>query len=176
MDSHANRSSNHVIETSNLVDKLSFRIVETQCGSKKDESEATKPTSTQKKVQLWNQPSIHPIVRKARLTGRKRTKSFARRSKLSFSKDVIVFEIPSVRDYSPPHRGLVWQTPGELLANMRRNKAEFDAEGRDWRQAVEDEDMYVVEETGEMIHPCWVEEDYSSYDEYSSDDEEMEEC
>ena len=87
-----------------------------------------------------------------------------------------MFEIPSVRDYSPPHRGLVWQTPGELLANMRRNKAEFDAEGRDWRQAVEDEDMYVVEETGEMIHPCWVEEEYSSYDEYSSDDEEMEEC
>src|SRR6056300_1430958 len=112
MDNQAKRSSNQTnnIIGANFVDEFSFLTVASQYGSKNQDSETIKSTSTPERVQLWNQPSVRPIVRKVRLNGRKRTKKFAERSKLSFNKEVMVFEIPSVRDYSPPHRGQIWNS------------------------------------------------------------------
>jgi len=63
----------------------------------------------------------------------------------------------------------------ETSRNARRNHSEFDAEGEDWRTVVEDEDMFVDAKTGELIHPCWVEDEYSSdfEDDCSFDEDEM---
>lgn len=83
----------------------------------------------------------------------------------------MAFEIPSRRDYSPQHKRQIWHSVSEILKIAHRNRVEFEAEGENWEQVVEEEDMYEDIETGEKIHPCWIEDDDYSYEEYSSDDD-----
>lgn len=166
MEDQANRSNqtNQVVETTLLVHNLSFLGVGSHYDSKKRKPESTDCLSSRKRMKLWHQPSVHPIVFKERLKGRKRTKKFAKRSKLDFKKDVLVFSIPSRHDYSLQQKSLIWRDGYEIDWIQDRNHEEREFEGYDWRNVVEEEDMYLHDETGEMIHPRWVECEDSSYE------------
>lgn len=48
---------------------------------------------------------------------------------------------------------------------MERNRAEFAAEGWDWHSVLEDDDMYVDAQSGELVHPVWFEEDFDDEEE-----------
>ena len=53
---------------------------------------------------------------------------------------------------------LTFLDTAELQDNAYRNQAEFAAEGWDYQKVLEDEDMYVDAETGELVHPFWIEQ------------------
>lgn len=129
----------------------------------------TNRISRTKRMKLWHQPSVHPTVRKAYLKGEERTEQVEKRATLTFSEDVMVFEVPSHRDYSPEDKALVWTGMKEISKNARRNHSEFDLEGEDWRTVVEEDAMFEDAETGELIHPCWV--DPSEFEDFSDDED-----
>jgi hypothetical protein len=54
----------------------------------------------------------------------------------------------------------MWQDLEEIHENAQRNRREFAAEGRDWHSVLEDDDMHVDAITGELIHPCWLDQDF----------------
>lgn len=143
--------------------------------AKKITSENTTSINRQKTVKLWHQPSKGPTVRVVGLKGRKRNKKCAKRAKLGFCSNVKVIEIPSRHEYSRKVKSQIWRGQKEIRMNAMRNYFEFDSEGREWRTVVEEKDMYVHTNTGQLIHPCWVERENSS-DVDSSDDEEVAWC
>jgi hypothetical protein len=71
--------------------------------------------------------------------------------KLSFDCAVTVHPIPARSRYSGRIRAAMWTPPAELHQNIARNSYEYAAEGWDWRQVADDEDMVVY--AGERIHP-----------------------
>ncbi|CAJ1960086.1 unnamed protein product [Cylindrotheca closterium] len=167
-----NQTNNKDADTISFCNLALLGVPPSKHIAKKETSENANGFNRPKRMKLWHQPSARPTVRKVRLKGRKRTKTFAKRAKLRFSGDVKVFEIPSRHDYSPQDRSLIWGGKKEISRNARRNHSEFDAEGEDWRTVVEDDDMFVDAKTGELIHPCWVGDDYSSDVENDSSDDE----
>lgn len=70
---------------------------------------------------------------------------------VSFHPSVKVHTIPTRTAYSDRIRGALWTHPLEMQQNAARNSLEFAAEGWDWRQVADDEDMVVCR--GERIHP-----------------------
>ena len=66
-------------------------------------------------------------------------------------------EIASHKKYSDRIRRQLWNDPEEILENAYRNQIEFQAEGMNWKSVLENDEMYVDPETGELIHPFWVE-------------------
>lgn len=73
---------------------------------------------------------------------------------VSFSSTVEVRTIPSAKSYSPSQRRRMYASPSETRRNKIRNKKEFRYDGRDWRNATEEQDMGVDELTGELVHPA----------------------
>jgi len=80
------------------------------------------------------------------------------RRKLTFNEEVEVCLIPKKEEYSKRIRGFLWNSPEDLMLNARRNSVEFAAEGWDWRNAMEDENMYRCLSTNELIHPVHIEQ------------------
>lgn len=76
-----------------------------------------------------------------------------------FDRDVSVQPIASHKSYSKRIKDTVWMGTEELKDNAYRNQAEFAAEGWDYQEALEEEDMYVDAETGELVHPYWIEQE-----------------
>jgi hypothetical protein len=59
--------------------------------------------------------------------------------------------------YSNRIKKTLWINGTELKKTADKNRHEYSAEGWDWNNVLEDEDMYVDMATGEKVHPCWVE-------------------
>ena len=76
-----------------------------------------------------------------------RTKS---KRKVSLHNDVAVIPIPSHNEYL--HRERLWCSASELYHNAARNTIEFAAEGFNWRN-VADDDQMIEAPSGERIHP-----------------------
>ncbi len=76
-----------------------------------------------------------------------RTKS---KRKVSLHNDVAVIPIPSHDEYL--HRERLWCSASELYHNAARNTIEFAAEGFNWRN-VADDDQMIEAPSGERIHP-----------------------
>lgn len=78
--------------------------------------------------------------------------------KLKFNEQVEVCLIPKKEEYSKRIRGHLWNSPEEMALNAHRNTVEFAAEGWDWRNVMEDENMYRCLATNELIHPVHIEQ------------------
>lgn len=70
---------------------------------------------------------------------------------VTFQETVSVIEIPSYRSYDSEVRKSIWGTRQHIRANAARNKAEFAADGRDWRTCKEEDEMLTL--NGELVHP-----------------------
>lgn len=75
---------------------------------------------------------------------------------IRFDPLVVVVPIPSHRSYSSRAKARIYTPTEELAAAVVRNKREFVYEGRDWRSAVEEDEMYVCAMSGEYVHPAHV--------------------
>jgi hypothetical protein len=69
-----------------------------------------------------------------------------------FDLTVKVHTIPNRTVYSDRIRATLWTDPIEMQQNAARNSLEYEAEGWDWTQVADDDDM-VVMSNGERIHP-----------------------
>ena len=77
--------------------------------------------------------------------------------KLTFNEEVKVCPIPKREEYSKRIREQLWASPKEMAMMAHRNTVEFAAEGWDYRNCLEDENMYRCVATNELIHPVHVE-------------------
>ena len=75
---------------------------------------------------------------------------------VSFDNEVNVRVIPSKDMYSKRVKQDLWTSEQDLEANARRNLVEFESEGRDFSNAVEDDDFVTCPRSGEKVHPCHV--------------------
>ena len=78
-----------------------------------------------------------------------------RRNRIRFHDMVSVMRIPSRYQYPKEMKRRIWSPMAEIRANAKRNSIEFAAEGWDWRQATEDDAMFVTA-NGDRIHPVHV--------------------
>lgn len=76
--------------------------------------------------------------------------------RLTFNETVQVCPIPKHQAYSKRIKAELWNSPEEIMANATRNSIEFAAEGWDWRNTLEDENMYTCVGSNEKIHPIHV--------------------
>jgi len=90
--------------------------------------------------------------------------------KVLFDDNVLVVPIPSRHEYSDRIKKAFWRDGQEIKNIADRNRYEYISEGWDWKLVLEDEDMYVDINTGDKVHPCWVERENN--DEEHDDDSE----
>jgi hypothetical protein len=81
----------------------------------------------------------------------------SRNSRLTFNEEVGVCPIPKREEYSKRIRQRLWPSAEDALKNAERNSLEFASEGWDWRNTLEDDDMYRDTVTNELVHPIHVE-------------------
>lgn len=82
------------------------------------------------------------------------------KKRIVFNPEVKVQPIPSHTDFSERIRRVMWTNAEEMDENTARNCLEYTAEGWDWRNVVDDDEMIVV--NGEKIHPIHFEhEEYN---------------
>ena len=77
--------------------------------------------------------------------------------RLTFNEEVSACPIPKREEYSKRIREHLWSSSRELMFNCERNSIEFAAEGWNWRNSLEDDQMYRCVATGELVHPVHVE-------------------
>jgi len=78
---------------------------------------------------------------------------------IQFQNEVLVMPIPSRHEYSSRIKKFLWSGAEELSQSIERNRAEFASEGWDWHSVLEDDEMYVDAQSGELVHPIWLEEE-----------------
>lgn len=74
-------------------------------------------------------------------------------TKIMFDDEVSVIPIPMRTEYSERVRSRIWSNRFELQENAQRNAVEFAAEGWNYRNVVEDDEMFVCSISGELVHP-----------------------
>lgn len=75
-------------------------------------------------------------------------------SRVRFQDTVDLVVIPSHRDMDASTIEKIWTSIDEVQVNMHRNSMEYHADGRDWQDATEEEDMILDHETGDYVHPA----------------------
>lgn len=74
-----------------------------------------------------------------------------------FNSIVTEKEIASHKKYSDRIKRTLWSDSEEIKENAYRNQIEYQAEGMNWESVLENDEMYMDANTGELIHPFWVE-------------------
>lgn len=74
---------------------------------------------------------------------------------VSFDEAVTIRSIPSRFQYPLKIRQDLWRSKEDMIYNVQRNVAEFAAEGWNWKQVVEDHQMFRGI-NGELIHPVHI--------------------
>ncbi|KAL7557646.1 hypothetical protein ACA910_001250 [Epithemia clementina (nom. ined.)] len=69
-----------------------------------------------------------------------------------FHSEVTIHEIPSRKEYTKADKRAIWTPRQELKKLILKNHTEFTFEGRDWRNAPEEEE-FGRDEHGELVHP-----------------------
>ena len=89
-----------------------------------------------------------------------------------FNEKVQVITIPSRNDYSERVKQVLWASHKEMIENTQRNTYEFVvAEGRDWRHAVEEKEMYLCEFSDgckDFVHPIHFQKNFE-HNRYAGD-------
>ncbi|KAL7460963.1 hypothetical protein ACHAXS_001396 [Conticribra weissflogii] len=75
---------------------------------------------------------------------------------VKFHNEVAVRPIPSRHSYSPRVKARLYTAPREIAASAVRNAVEFQYEGCNCYNVVEETGMYVCVASGELIHPAHV--------------------
>ena len=86
-------------------------------------------------------------------TGSRFESKSERRSKIHFDDYVTVVPIPSHTKYSDETKRLIWSNSAEISMNAKRNLREFASEGWNWRDVVEEDQMFLDRFSDEFIHP-----------------------
>ena len=73
-------------------------------------------------------------------------------TRVRFRPRVFIREIPNRKDYSKADKRAIWMPRQELKKLILKNHTEFSFEGRDWRNAPE-EDQFGTDEDGQLLHP-----------------------
>lgn len=101
--------------------------------------------------------SLPSCLLKTRQRGQYHEKIYENSKGVVFNEKVLVMTIPSRNDYSARVKQVLWVNQNEMLENAQRNAYEFVvAEGRDWRRAGEESEMYFCEFSNgskEFVHP-----------------------
>jgi len=79
-----------------------------------------------------------------------------KKKSVSIHKSVSVVTIPSRLEYSSRIRERIWSSSIEIQANAARNTIEFCSESWDWKKVLEDEQMFIHQANGQLIHPIHV--------------------
>lgn len=79
-----------------------------------------------------------------------------KKKSVTIHKSVSVVPIPSRLEYSNKVRERIWTTAVEIQKNAARNTIEFCSESWKWQNVLEDEQMFVHQENGELVHPIHV--------------------
>jgi hypothetical protein len=79
-----------------------------------------------------------------------------RRRSVNFNHEVCVIPIPSRTSYTPFTHSRLFIGKKEMIRNAQRNTREFIYENFDWRNAVEEDQMYssLQIDGGELVHPA----------------------
>ncbi len=82
--------------------------------------------------------------------------SLKRRRSVHFNHEVSVVPIPSRASYTPYTQSRLFIGKKEMIRNAQRNEREFVYEGFDWRNAVEEDQMYssLRMDADELVHPA----------------------
>ena len=92
--------------------------------------------------------------------------------RLRFESNVTVIPIASRHQFSNRIKRILWSNSREIKENAERNMREYEYEGWDWNLVLEDDEMYVDSNTGDLVHPVWLEEEYDDYmDEAAAEEE-----
>jgi hypothetical protein len=91
--------------------------------------------------------------------------------RIRFDDNVLVIPIPSRHKYSNRIKQAYWRDRKEIQEIAEKNRYEYASEGWKWESVFEEDEMYVDPSTGELVHPCWIEE-YSNKNEEDEDEEE----
>jgi hypothetical protein len=83
--------------------------------------------------------------------------------RLRFESNVTVIPIASRHQFSNRIKRILWSNSREIKENAERNMREYEYEGWDWNLVLEDDEMYVDSNTGDLVHPVWLEEDFDDY-------------
>lgn len=75
---------------------------------------------------------------------------------VNFNNKVDVIPIPMRNEYSSRISKHLWHNSYELYEMVLRNQEEFRHEGWNWRNVLEDDEMYVCTATGDKIHPIHI--------------------
>jgi len=90
-------------------------------------------------------------------------------SRVKLRPQVCIIPIPSRNEYSHHMKNSLWNTSEEIYTNALRNSVEFAAEGWNWRNVTEDEQMLVHIDSGQLIHPVHIKNVYLDGSDRDSD-------
>mmetsp|Transcript_2849 Transcript_2849/g.6058 ORF Transcript_2849/g.6058 Transcript_2849/m.6058 type:complete len:226 (-) Transcript_2849:105-782(-) len=89
--------------------------------------------------------------------GDQRPSTTGRKRHVRFNSIVTEKQIASHKKYSDRIKRTLWSDAEEIQENAFRNQLEFQSEGMNWESVLENDEMYLDTNTGELIHPFWVE-------------------
>lgn len=75
------------------------------------------------------------------------------KKRVGFDETVTVVPIPMRCEYSDRIKTKLWSGNSKIRETVVRNLAEFAAEDYNWRGACQEEEMYICDDTRELIHP-----------------------
>jgi hypothetical protein len=86
---------------------------------------------------------------------RSESKEDSRTYTIKFQCYVRVVEIPNRRSYTSKQRKRMWNDCKSIRANAKRNRIEYDWEGRNWQNAPEEQDFCMLR-NGTKGHPAYL--------------------
>lgn len=105
----------------------------------------------------FSPPSNKLLKKKTKIDYRKLSyNNEVQRERVRFHSKVLVMKIPSRLRYPDSMKRNMWCSLSEIARSAQRNTIEFSSEGWDWRNAVEEDSMYIHPKTGQYVHPVHV--------------------
>ena len=74
-------------------------------------------------------------------------------SRIKFKTTVMILPIPSHSEYSKKVKKVIWSDNAEIKLNAQRNLREFASEGWNWKNVLEEDEMFLDRLSNEWIHP-----------------------